>query len=385
VEGRRAATLALCEEMARSDSAASHAEALGARRFLIKALDRAMRDGDEDAMTVVGSVLGRCAELAKRERSVELRSVAGSQVGPRAGQPPSTLEVILPTSGAVVRVHESAWSEAGLAWRVWGSAQIMARFMDAAPELVRDLDVLEVGAGCGLCGLTAARVGARRAVITDGAPGALAAIKRSAAELPNAQAAFLDFRDDADILDGVVSLEEARETNTARHWVHSRSASAKSAMEECKLPVDDEFDVVLATDVLYSEEHAGPLAASLARRIRPGGRGYILNACRHSGLLTDFAVSVLTRGMRVQISVSEQFDGEDTLTEYQGGHLHRELPTHAEDWWTATAKELAKFSSLVVVDDDASICMLADAKKSADFLSQFEGRFVMIRVTKPMV
>ena len=32
-----------------------------------------------------------------------------------------------------------------------GAGQIMARCFDAAPELVRDLSVLEIGAGCGVC------------------------------------------------------------------------------------------------------------------------------------------------------------------------------------------------------------------------------------------
>lgn len=382
---RRWSVLALCEEMAGSDAYANHAEALGARRFLVKALDRAMREGDEEAMTIVGGALGRCGELAKRERSVELRSVAGSQVGSRAGQPPSTLEVTLPVSGNVVIVHESAWKDAGLAWRVWGSAQIMSRILDAAPALVRNLEVLEIGAGCGLCGIVAASLGAKRSTITDGAPGALAAIQRSAAELPNATAAFLDFRDDADIIDGIVSLDDARSSNEARHWVHSRSGSQRTVIEEYKLSVDAEYDVCIATDVLYSEEHSTPLAASLSRRIRPGGTGLVLNACRHAGLLSEFAIALLARGLRVQISVAERFKGEDDTQEYQGGHLHRTLPAEAEAWWTEIARDLSDFSSLVVADEDSSLSLLADAAAACEFMTRFEGRFVLMRVRRPDV
>ena len=292
-------------------------------------------------------------------------------------------------SDVVVRVHESEWRDAGLAWRVWGSSQIMSRCLDAAPELVRALDVLEIGAGCGLAGLTAARVGAKRVRITDGAPGAIDAIARSVSELPpecaaTTEAMFLDFRDDDDILAGVVSLEEARASNEARHWVHARSAAHKSMIESCKLPVDDVFDVVLATDVLYSDEHAAPLAASLTRRIRPGGCGYILNACRHGGILADFAHALLSRGMRLQISAIERFDGEDDVKEYQGGHLHRALPPQADAWWTASAKELVKFSaSTIVADEDASIAMLADFEVLREFMTSFEGRFIFIRVSRP--
>ena len=312
-------------------------------------------------------------------------------MGERAGAKPSTLEVRLPVSDIVVRVHESEWRDAGLAWRVWGSSQIMSRCLDAAPELVRALDVLEIGAGCGLAGLTAARVGAKRVRITDGAPGAIDAIARSVSELPpecaaTTKAMFLDFRDDDDILAGVFSLEQARASNEARHWVHARSAAHKSMIESCKLPVDDVFDVVLATDVLYSDEHAAPLAASLTRRIRPGGCGYILNVCRHGGILADFTHALLSRGMRLQISAIERFDGEDDVKEYQGGHLHRALPPQADAWWTASAKELVKFgASTIVADEEASIAMLADVDVLREFMTSFEGRFIFIRVSRPDV
>jgi predicted nicotinamide N-methyase len=388
---RREGVARLCEEMTAGASRASLAEALGARPVLIKALDRAVRDDDEMMMDAIGSALGKASEMAKRESSVELRSVAGSQVGERAGAKPSTLEVRLPVSDIVVRVHESEWRDAGLAWRVWGSSQIMSRCLDAAPELVRALDVLEIGAGCGLAGLTAARVGAKRVRITDGAPGAIDAIARSVSELPpecaaTTKAMFLDFRDDDDILAGVVSLEQARASNEARHWVHARSAAHKSMIESCKLPVDDVFDVVLATDVLYSDEHAAPLAASLTRRIRPGGCGYILNACRHGGILADFTHALLSRGMRLQISAIERFDGEDDVKEYQGGHLHRALPPQADAWWTASAKELVKFgASTIVADEEASIAMLADVDVLREFMTSFEGRFIFIRVSRPDV
>ena len=45
---------------------------------------------------------------------------------------------------------------------------------------VRGARVLELGAGCGLDGLAAATVSATEVVLTEGAPGALAALVRSA-------------------------------------------------------------------------------------------------------------------------------------------------------------------------------------------------------------
>ena len=126
----------------------SYAMSIGARGMLIKALNLAMREGDEEAMDAVGNALGKASGPANRRRR-GVAAVAGSQVGARASMPAGTLRVRLPVSGFEVGVCESEWKDAGLAWRVWGAGQIMARCFDAAPELVRDLSVLEIGAGCG--------------------------------------------------------------------------------------------------------------------------------------------------------------------------------------------------------------------------------------------
>ncbi len=386
-DARRETTLALCEQMrVGGASAMSYAMSIGARGMLIKALNLAMREGDEEAMDAVGNALGKASRPANREASVELRAVAGSQVGARASMPAGTLRVRLPVSGFEVGVCESEWKDAGLAWRVWGAGQIMARCFDAAPELVRDLSVLEIGAGCGVCGLVAARLGASRAVVTDGAPGALDAIRRSVVGLPeecarNASAAFFDFRDDQDVLNGTVSIEDARAGTGVDHWVHSRPHALKATTEACKLPVDETFDVVVATDVLYSDDHAGPLAASFIRRMKPSGRGFILNACRNGTLIAHFIQHLLAHGIAVRISAAERFDGEREFSQYEGGHLHRHLPDTAEAWWNESARTLAQFAPAVIADEEATRAPgFAETERLESFATALEGRFVLLDV-----
>jgi predicted nicotinamide N-methyase len=382
-DARRSAALELCEAMTRGGaSAVSYADSLGAKTMLIKALNAGMRDGDDEVMDVVGAALGKMSQMAKREAYVELRTVPGSQVGSAASRPPMTVSVHLPFSGKTVRVCESAWADAGLAWRVWGGAHMLSRFLDAEPKRVAGKDVLEIGAGCGLCGLTAATLGARRVVISDGAPGALGAIAASVNELPekNASMAFLDFRDDEDILNGTVSVAEARATNELRHWVHANPKARKEIVEASKLSVDEAFDVVIATDVLYSEEHAAALAACITRRLRRGGSGYILNACRHSGLMSSFITELLSRGLSLRLSAVERFEAEQ-ISEYQGGHLHRALPEESEDWWTSCAKTLSTTDSFLIAESETLKSLAADPLKLEEFIAPYEGRFVFVHAT----
>jgi len=62
-----------------------------------------------------------------------------------------------------VKIREGPLGD-GLGVRVWAIAHATCRELAAHPESVRGLDVLEIGAGTGLCGIVAAKLGARRVV-----------------------------------------------------------------------------------------------------------------------------------------------------------------------------------------------------------------------------
>ena len=66
-----------------------------------------------------------------------------------------------------------SWGEFGLSCVVWGAAEVLADHLrqaygyDGETPTMHGLNVLELGAGPGLSGLTAARLGAQRVVLTD--------------------------------------------------------------------------------------------------------------------------------------------------------------------------------------------------------------------------
>jgi predicted nicotinamide N-methyase len=103
----------------------------------------------------------------------------------------------------------------------WGAGQALARYVLDHPELVKGRVVADFGAGCGVAAIAALRAGARAAVAVDIDHHALVACKRNAA------------------LNGV-ELAVARE-----------------------LP--REFDVLLASDVLYEVGNRQLIERELAR------------------------------------------------------------------------------------------------------------------------
>lgn len=126
--------------------------------------------------------------------------------------------------------HELADGEAPPYWAFcWASGQALARYLLDHPEHVRGLRVLDVGTGSGIAAIAAARAGAREVIAVD-----IDATARCAARM---------------------------------NALHNRVTIATSAV------TPDEFDLLLAADVLYET----------------GLRGWILDDARRRapGLLAD--------------------------------------------------------------------------------------------------
>ncbi|POM69922.1 Hypothetical protein PHPALM_13744 [Phytophthora palmivora] len=76
-----------------------------------------------------------------------------------------------PRSSACIRVVQDTTKVDGLGGEVWVGALVLCEFLEAHDqEVVQGRDVIELGAGCGLCGLVAATLGAKTVVLTDEYP-----------------------------------------------------------------------------------------------------------------------------------------------------------------------------------------------------------------------
>jgi len=158
--------------------------------------------------------------------------------------------------------------------------------------------VLELGAGLGLCALTAASllraehrdVAAPLVTLTDFNSGLLAAAERCASE--NALSRLLcvarcDWADEASSADC-----EARwrgECNAEYFRVKACEAEREADDPWPRLAPGSLFDLILATEIVYESHAATTLPVLIRARLAPGGRFLTLMAVRDAELLRTFA------------------------------------------------------------------------------------------------
>ena len=122
-------------------------------------LRKALVWDDEEAVDIAASVIASCSGYTARGPGTRTQTFGEHSIA----------------------VHETDYVEGGLGWRVWASGVVMCRELIARHREIglHGADVLEVGAGCGVVGFLAARLGARRVTFTDYLPGLLSNLDRS--------------------------------------------------------------------------------------------------------------------------------------------------------------------------------------------------------------
>jgi len=160
-------------------------------------------------------------------------------------------------------------------WSIlWDSAIGLSRWIAEHPEIVRGKDVLEIGAGLGLCGMVARELGAR-VVQTDYHDDALRLMAENARR------------------NGVEPCEQF--SADWRFWDHGR-----------------DYDVIVGSDVVYELPVQEPLRRIFARNLRPGGVLLLADPCRDSGW--EMAQQLEHAGWRVELD-TRRVEWEEKRTE----------------------------------------------------------------------
>ena len=346
------------------------------------------------------------------ERTIELKAVACSQIGAEATQRNPEVQTFRMRKNKEVEVcvHESSWSDAGLAFRIWGAARVAFRVVDFASEyfIEKEKTCLELGSGCGLIGAAIASLDGGRCTVTEGAPGALAALRKTALGVNEAskkesmKVAFLDWRDDLAALEeekngtvecilNIVNIASALSTKSPTpsfspystcNFVHANKATFENAHVNMRLQDDARFDCLVGSDLMYDRQHCTALAASVARRLRPNGEAIIFLAVRSEELLIAFGKKCARRGLSVGVYAPTK--PHEDLEDFTGGHANRPLPESCNEYWDLVAE---KFSTCLLSKDYAlfapllsSSSSLKDEDETSARRITLEGRFAMVRV-----
>ena len=180
-------------------------------------------------------------------------------------------------SGTLKLRHALATPLPDVGLQVWRGALLLCDYLLARPALVRGATILELGAGCGLCGLLAAGT-ARRVFVTDNAEGVLANAQANV-ELNGVEAVarvrMLDWAepvlpsDPTEEEDALPSAEchPAGDAEVGAPSAGARPAAAGpfawSAEERAELR---ECNLILAADCVYGGETALTLTLTLATK-----------------------------------------------------------------------------------------------------------------------
>lgn len=135
-------------------------------------VDEAIRMGVIDQLT---SLLKRSDDESVMDAAADVITACSGAIAA-----PPQVSYFHCVGGGSVAIAEGSLSD-GLGVRVWLAAHALARTLMAAPGIVKGRTVAELGAGPGLVGLVASRLGARQVTLTDSEDAVLHCLRASVA------------------------------------------------------------------------------------------------------------------------------------------------------------------------------------------------------------
>ncbi|KAG2761061.1 hypothetical protein JG687_00007742 [Phytophthora cactorum] len=222
-------------------------------------------------------------------------------------------------SGVCVRVVQDTTKVDGLGGEVWAGALVLCEFLEANDQEVQGRNVIELGAGCGLCGLIAAALGARMAVLTDEYPDLLA---RNIAKNQHIWA----------------------ERETDGFFPIVSSGELEWGVAESIAPFAHKFDTVLGSEItqLGRDLHV-PLLETICSVLRPGSKSIALlsmDPCRATCKGTcnvskctasHFVAAAKQTGFSIRKHSSVRLASHEAVTTLVGA-LGRPLHVDEDDW-----------------------------------------------------
>lgn len=270
------------------------------RKEAVEALEAAVREGGARASGVavrLGALPALTALLRTRdeellcavERCVAMISSGGSAA--------STTERKFRVGDTCVIIHELN-DATTLGWHVWAAALRLAKHIKdvygkdsvatgVPSRMMNGRRVLELGAGCALCGILAAHYGGN-VTLTD--------IEEPLLENMRLSVAANEMRGRA----GIARLD----------WSCAVDAD-EDEHGDCKACIGDEsgvhghYDIILGADIVYEPPHPLWVALTIKRYLASDGVALVLNAVRDESLMESFLTNLVRTGLECTVTNCE--------------------------------------------------------------------------------
>ena len=220
-----------------------------------------------------------------------------------------------------VRVRELALGR-GVGAKLWRAASMLSDVLFADPAFVRGQSVLELGAGVGLCGLLAAKLGAKTVALTDFEPAlldslALAARDNRAPGDAETRVARCDWREERRRAEAETEAADADADADADDDALAAAAARGGWLPA--LPFRETFDRIVGSDLVYERTHAETLPFVLrARLAKPLGVATLVGAVRDRALLDALVAGAGALGLDVAETKVAENKNDDW---YEGGYV----------------------------------------------------------------
>jgi SAM-dependent methyltransferase len=221
----------------------------------------------------------------------------------------------------------------GVGGKLWKAALLLAEQLEDDSEKrggggggvedgtmidVKDKTVLELGAGVGLVGFAAAKLGAKEVVLSDFEAPLLEALRgsveRNGCSEETTKVRWLDWR-----ADGATAFSDEVGASSKK----TKTSPLKPPEHFLELEDKDTYDVILGSDCLYESHHAALLPKVIKKRLSPSAdaRCRLLGAVRNREMLDELIENFRAENLRVQetpVAKSERLN-------YDGGYVRLDV------------------------------------------------------------